>query len=391
MKQEEWAERLNNQLKDYHQEPTRDLWEGIEASLDKLAKGPVRHVALRRWLMAAAIIGLLFGGVCLMWHNEPTQPQLAQVDTINTTAPVAPKADIEPQKVTKAPEKLVAQVYTAVKAVTQIAETAMPTEIVAPEVSTPVPAEKTTQPDETAIKPKEDTPSPQVYHPLPAEPQAYPHVEHHRQKPLRLTMGLFAQGNTSNTNNTNAVMMNPQLLHRVSAARAFLVDYKEFESHNQPISFGITVGYPLHVGVSLSSGLVYTKLNSTFTTLMPNQQIQRHQKLHYIGVPLNLQTQLLQWHGVSLYLTAGTQVDWNIKAESNTDGVNQMMDKDRMQWSIGGSLGLAYHIIPQLSLYVEPGVRHYIDNGSTINNYFKDKPTSFNLQLGLRFNLNSQK
>jgi hypothetical protein len=52
---------------------------------------------------------------------------------------------------------------------------------------------------------------------------------------------------------------------------------------------------------------------------------------------------------------------------------------------------LAYHIIPQLSLYTEPGVRHYMDNGSTINNYFKDKPTSFYLQLGLRFDLNSPK
>ena len=163
---------------------------------------------------------------------------------------------------------------------------------------------------------------------------------------MRLTMGLFAQGNTNDMNNKNAVMMNPQLMHRVAATRAFLADYEEQESHNQPISFGLTVGYPLNTWLSLSSGLVYTKLNSTFTTLMPNHQIQRHQKLHYIGVPLNLQAHLLQWHGISLYLTAGAQADWNIKAESNTDGVNQVMDKDRMQWSIGGSLGLAYHIIP---------------------------------------------
>ena len=391
MKQEEWAERLNNHLKDYHQEPTRDLWKGIEASLDKQAKGAVRHIALRRWLMAAAIIGVLFGGAYLMWHNEPAQPQLAQVDTNNTTAPVAPKADIGPDKVVEAQEKLVAQVYTAVKAITQVAETAIPTEAIAPEVSHTEPTEKATQPDETATKPKEDTPSPQVHRPLSAEPKAYPDVEHKQQKPLRLTMGLFAQGNTSDMNNKNAVIMNPQLMHRVAATRAFLADYEEQESHNQPISFGLSVGYPLNTWLSLSSGLVYTKLNSTFTTLMPNHQIQRHQKLHYLGVPLNLQAHLLQWHGISLYLTAGVQADWNIKAESNTDGVNQVMDKDRMQWSIGGSLGLAYHIIPQLSLYAEPGIRHYIDNGSTINNYFKDKPTSFNLQLGLRFDLNSPK
>ena len=381
MKHEEWAERLNNQLKDYQQEPSRDLWEGIEASLDKQAKGQTRHVALRRWLMVAAIIGVLFGGAYLTWHNEPVQPQLTQVKPTNHT---------DKEEAPAAPEKMVAQAYTAAKAVTQTAETAIATEVAAaPEVSNPEPTEKATQPDETANKPKEDTPSPQVHYPLSAEPKAHTHVEHHQQKPLRLTMGLFAQGNTNDMSNKNAVMMNPQMIHRIAASRAFLVDYEERESHNQPISFGLSVGYPLNTWLSISSGLVYTKLSSTFTTLLPNHQIQRHQKLHYLGVPLNLQAHLLKWHGISLYLTAGAQADWNIKAEANTDGVNQVMDKDRMQWSVGGSLGLAYHITPQLSLYAEPGIRHYIDNGSTINNYYKDKPTSFNLQLGLRFDLNS--
>lgn len=378
MKQEEWAERLNNHLKDYHQKPSRDLWEGIEASLDKQTKAPVRLVAMRRWLMAAAIIAVLFGGACLMWHNKPTQPQLAQ-------------ADSTPVTITKAPEKLVAEVPTAARTITKITETAISTEVVTPEVNMPEPTDKVTQPDEAVIKPKEDTPSTQVVHSLPAEPKAYPHVEHLQQKPLRLTMALYAQGNTNEMNNRNAVMMNPQMMQRVAATRAFLIDYEERETHNHPISFGLTVGYPINSWLSLSSGLVYTKLSSTFTTLMPNHQIQRHQKLHYIGVPLNLQAHLLRWHGISLYLSAGAQADWNIKAESNTDGINQVMDKDRMQWSVGSSLGLAYHVIPQLSLYAEPGVRHYIDNGSTINNYFKDKPTSFNLQVGLRFDLNSPK
>lgn len=377
MKQEAWAERLNNHLKDYHQEPSRDLWEGIEASLDKQAKAPVHLVAMRRWLMAAAIIGVLFGGAWLIWYDEPVQPQLAQADA-------TPQAAASPN-----PEKLTAEAPAAAPEVST-------TKVVAPEVIVPestetatLPEETTAQPDETAVKPKEDTPSPQVHHPQPTEPKAYPQAEHHQQKPLRLTMGLFAQGNTNEMNNRNAVMMNPQMMQRVAATRAFLIDYEERESHNHPISFGLTVGYPINSWLSLSSGLVYTKLSSTFTTLMPNHQIQRHQKLHYIGVPLNLQAHLLQWHGFSLYLTAGAQADWNVKAESNTDGINQVMDKDRMQWSVGSSLGLAYHIIPQLSLYAEPGIRHYIDNGSTINNYFKDKPTSFNLQLGLRFDLNS--
>ena len=31
--------------------------------------------------------------------------------------------------------------------------------------------------------------------------------------------------------------------------------------------------------------------------------------------------------------------------------------------------------------------KYYFDNGSRVQNFFKDKPTNFNLQLGLRWNL----
>ena len=91
-----------------------------------------------------------------------------------------------------------------------------------------------------------------------------------------------------------------------------------------------------------------------------------------------------QWHGLSTYFSAGGQADWNVKAKVNTDGVDQVVNKDRMQWSIGGSLGVQYAILPQLGLYAEPGIRYYFDNGSNIRNFFKDKPTDFHLELGLR-------
>lgn len=61
--------------------------------------------------------------------------------------------------------------------------------------------------------------------------------------------------------------------------------------------------------------------------------------------------------------------------------------RDRMQWSVNGSVGAQYDFIPQLGLYVEPGVKYYFDNGSKIENAFKDKKTNFNLQLGLRWNI----
>ena len=54
---------------------------------------------------------------------------------------------------------------------------------------------------------------------------------------------------------------------------------------------------------------------------------------------------------------------------------------------MSAAAGAQYDVIPQLGVYVEPGVRYYIDNGSRIENYYKDKPVSFSLQLGLRLNI----
>ena len=119
---------------------------------------------------------------------------------------------------------------------------------------------------------------------------------------------------------------------------------------------------------------------------MQENQIHRHQTLHYVGIPLNIQIALWQWNKLNVYVAAGGQADWNVEAKANTDGVNQEMEKDRLQWSVGGSLGVQYNIMPQLGVYAEPGFRHYIDNGSNVSNFFKDKPTDFNLQVGLRFN-----
>ena len=42
----------------------------------------------------------------------------------------------------------------------------------------------------------------------------------------------------------------------------------------------------------------------------------------------------------------------------------------------------------KLSFYVEPGLAHYFDNHSSVINIYKDKPTQFTVNVGLRINLN---
>ena len=198
--------------------------------------------------------------------------------------------------------------------------------------------------------------------------------------------------------NSNAVMMADALARNYNSTYAagqaasrqapiFLTGFEERQHHRQPVSIGLSVSYPLSGRFSLTTGLVYTRLRSDFTQIIRSQQFTKEQTLHCIGVPLGLNCRLWQHRGFRAYLAAGVQADWNVKARLNAEGVEQEMSRDRLQWSANGSLGLQYDVLPQLSLYAEPGLNHYPDNGSTVQNFFKDKPTSLKLQVGIRFSI----
>ena len=58
-----------------------------------------------------------------------------------------------------------------------------------------------------------------------------------------------------------------------------------------------------------------------------------------------------------------------------------------MQWSVNAAAGAEYNFTPNVGFYVEPGVDHHFNNGSDVENYYKHKPTSFSLNLGLRVNI----
>ena len=102
---------------------------------------------------------------------------------------------------------------------------------------------------------------------------------------------------------------------------------------------------------------------------------------------MNAQYKVWGYKGLSVYATAGVQADYNVKAHMEQEGVDYPVSRDGWQFSVQGSVGIEYDVIPQLGFYVEPGVKRYFNNGSSVRTFFKDKPTSLNLQVGLRVNL----
>ena len=158
--------------------------------------------------------------------------------------------------------------------------------------------------------------------------------------------------------------------------------------HHAPVSVGLQVAFGIAPRLSLSTGLVYTRTSSDFYPYAPSSNYNVHQVLHYVGIPVGLNYEFWQTGGFHAYVMAGAEADYNVKNDTEEEGVKKENAKrDRVQFSGKASLGAQYDITPKVGLYIEPGAKYYFDNGSHVENTFKDKKLNFNLQFGLRFNL----
>ena len=158
--------------------------------------------------------------------------------------------------------------------------------------------------------------------------------------------------------------------------------------HHAPVSVGMQLAFGIAPRLSMSTGVVYTRTSSDFYPYAPNNDYNVHQVLHYVGIPVGLNYELWSSGGFHAYVMAGAEAAYNVKNDTDEDGTRkQDAKRDRVQFSGKASLGAQYDISPSVGLYIEPGAKYYFDNGSDIENTFKDKKLNFNLQFGLRFNL----
>lgn len=445
MKSNDWTSQLSQRLAD-HQEPAPEgLWDRIEAQLDadipqQPAIVPVSHRStLRRWMAAASIALLIGSGAYLFMHDDQAPTVTAPIAT-KLTPSTKPSANAKPSSTTElsstSPKAIIASPSSHLLAQrspqeieTNLAVTTMQAEAEISAAVTDISAEKeTTSAKEDEIKDtkelKEKTSA------TTAERTVTPHslseatgVSNTRKKDLEtghptriittgnnshdhgLGISLYAQNNlVAEQQNTPVLMSNAYYQqfsnseigytnsHRKGAPQSnvYLSNYKEHTQHHLPLAIGLSVSYPLGDRLALSSGLVYTRATSDFQRIMPASAINTHQALHYIGIPLQLHYTFLRLQSLILYANTGGQADINVKAQQTTEGVPVEANRDNLQWSLTGAVGLQYPIIPHLALYGEAGARWYIDNNSNVDTYFKQHPLSPNLQVGFRFTLGEE-
>lgn len=397
MNQDKWIEQLHDKLADYEVAPPEGLWEEI-APLCPPRRGKSRFVALRRWVAAAAVVAALM----ILWWEAPLSPPRRGMSQVQEeTVAQVPQASQAPQE--NPPESSPTEPQSAVlrrcrspRLTTQEAAPPVQEELTMATKTEPSPADTVVETKRPTVEKAVETTSHTVVSELERQIAELPAAKTKRP----VSLGLYAMNGISDKMSNNGVLMADEMANKyqsiyensyATAARSsepiYLTGYQEWQHHDRPVSYGLTLGYPLTERLSLTSGVVYTKLVSNFTQEMRKIQIHRKQTLHYVGIPVNLNYTLGLVEGFKGYVSAGALVYWNVKTRVVTEGVTQEMESDLLQLSLSGSFGLQYDVIPQLGLYVEPGLSYYPDNRSHIQNFFKDKPVNLSLQVGLRVNI----
>lgn len=171
---------------------------------------------------------------------------------------------------------------------------------------------------------------------------------------------------------------------------------KTHTKHRQPVKFGLSVRYNLDNRWSLQAGLAYSNLTSEFSYSKGNESYVVEQNLHYIGLPLNASYSIVKTKRFNVYATVGGEIEKLVKGEAKlavedapqASPKSSAIKESSPVFSVNAAIGGEYRFSEDLSAYIEPGVSRHFNNGSTVENIYKDRPTNFNLNIGIRVNLN---
>lgn len=437
MSNQDWTSKLQDQLADYQESVSHDLWAGIEQSLAHSETGKkARIVYFKRWSAAAAAVALLgIGGSYVYLHQEDVEKGNLQLASHAVSLSHAVSADLQsaassvavnqnalshavsPSHAVSADLQSAASkrkmgnalVEELENEISLLAENSDPAEPVSEDKATDSSTDHKTltrSSDHKALTRSTD------HHAAAYASQSY-HFEKNEEV-SGWSMQLYAENLTPSLGGVNSdasggyndfsygTMAEPMpgvipdpTAGGIYGEEYLLASYKAIQrnqqgnaKHHAPVSVGLQVAFGIAPRLSLSTGLVYTRTSSDFYPYAPGSSYNVHQVLHYVGIPVGLNYEFWQSGGFHAYVMAGAEADYNVKNDTEEEGVKKENAKrDRVQFSGKASLGAQYDITPKVGLYIEPGAKYYFDNGSHVENTFKDKKLNFNLQFGLRFNL----
>lgn len=415
-----WQKDIHDRLGSYEKDAPEGLWEGISRELPKLNDGgmltrkPQRNAAFGMWRMAgvaaaasvALVIGYSFLGndtkdnINIATNTTNHHNMLASSQTPIGNEPT----DVCAEQATHSADNLLAEQPT-------LASASMETDVKEEDSKK---EENGKENGQTEVKPEKREGSYVLHKSQDDALLAYNDVTERRgsvDASSRWSVSTGAMGGLGATSTTTAygdylVLSCPggadtkdsPMLDMSSVNRD--EETKTEYEHHLPIRIGLSVAYALTDRLSISSGLTYTRLSSDIKDASRESKYIGEQRLHYVGIPVNVSYKVASSRWISLYGTAGVLAEKCVSGttdegyvENNTMKYTNTHDisSKPLQMSVNAGVGIQFDFIDNVGIYAEPGLSYYFDDGSALQTIYKEKPLNFNLNVGVRFKLEKRK
>ena len=421
-----WQKDIHDRLGSYEKDAPEGLWEGISRELPKLNDGvmlthkPQRNAAFRMWRVAgvavAASVALVIGYNFL---GNDTKDNI-NIPTNTTKHPNILASNKKPigneptgvcaEQATHSADDLLSEQPKLYKAYTEqptLASASTETDV--KEISSKEENSKKEN-GQTEVKPEKREDNRMLRKNQDDALLAYNDVTERSgstDAPSRWSVSTGAMGGLGASGTTTAygdylVLSCPGVMDTKDSPMLDMSSVNRDEEtkteyeHHLPIRIGLSVAYALTDRLSISSGLTYTRLSSDIKDASRESKYIGEQRLHYVGIPVNVSYKVASSRWISLYGTAGVLAEKCVSGtsdegyvENNTMKYTNTHDisSKPLQMSINAGVGIQFDFIDNVGIYAEPGLSYYFDDGSALQTIYKEKPLNFNLNVGVRFKL----
>lgn len=381
---DDWIKDIQNKMIDFEVDEPQGLWDDIYHSIPQIEKN--RHSAqnnhitwmyVRRMAATAAIIALVFTFTTYHHtHKHYMKPidVLAKTDITDIKEVNMPTTDLPSFRIRKLKKAVIAEVIENMENVNEVSMDST-SECSQNEAVT----EQKTFPRKSSAKYNHKY--------LLAQDNSYSKSSDRLSCSVLLSGGTFSSSD-SRGNESILVKEGPY----DTGEEESLTEIK----HHIPIRFGLLIDYKFNNKLSLESGVVYTRLSSDIKEGTESCFFTGKQQLDYVGIPINLKYQIAKWNHLELYASSGITIEKCVSAKRNIshysdnilgrkESIN--LESKPFQFSVNTAAGIEYHVAPMSSIYVEPNLGLYFNDGSSLNHLYKDNPLVISLNVGLRFNI----
>ncbi|MEJ5050989.1 porin family protein [Chryseobacterium culicis] len=163
--------------------------------------------------------------------------------------------------------------------------------------------------------------------------------------------------------------------------------------HKVPVTFGLSVYYNLGKRWGIGTGLNYTKLSTELHSGSDNNYIKGDQTVHYLGIPVQVNYNVIQKGRFTGYITGGALVEKPIAGNITTTYVvndqikessKERLEPKPLQFSLNTAVGFQLKLIDKVGIYAEPGIGYHFKEENAPNTIYKEKPLHFNMKFGIR-------